>query len=57
MLEESESISRRRRQTGREGNPGVTHAHELVALVAVLALALSVDLTHHETQLQAEQYA
>lgn len=57
MLEESKSISRRRRQTGQEGNPGVTHAHELVALVAVLALALSVDSTPHETPLQAERYA
>jgi hypothetical protein len=43
---------------GQGGNPGVPlHAHELVALVAVVALAVSVDLTLHETRLQTERYA
>jgi hypothetical protein len=57
-ITESESISRRRCQTGQEANLGVhRHAHALVALVAVAAPEVSLDLTLHETQLQAERYA
>jgi hypothetical protein len=56
---EIESISRRRCQMGQEANLGVhRHAHALVALVATVAAPeVSLDLTLHETQLQAEQYA
>jgi hypothetical protein len=54
---ESEFISRKRCQTGQEANLGVDrHAHALMALVAA-APEVSLDLTLHETQLQAERYA
>ena len=53
-----ESISRRRRQKGQVGNLVLSrHAHALVVMVAVGALAVSGDLTLHETLLQAERYA
>jgi hypothetical protein len=55
---ESESISKRRCQMDQEANLGVhRHAHALVALVAAVAPGVSLDLTLHETQLQAERYA
>jgi hypothetical protein len=55
---ESESISKKRRQTDQEANLGVhRHAHALVALVAAVAPGLFLDLTLHGTQLKAERYA
>lgn len=55
---ESESISRRRCQMDLEANLGVhRHAHALVALVVAAPPGVSLDLTLHETQLQAERYA
>jgi len=51
-------ISKRRCQTDQEANLGAhRHAHALVALVAAAAPGLFLDLTLHETQLQAERYA
>ena len=41
-----------------EANLGVhRHAHALVALVVAAPPGVSLDLTLHETQLQAERYA
>jgi hypothetical protein len=55
---ENESISKKRCQTDQEANLGVhRHAHALVALVAAVVPGLFLDLTLHETQLQAERYA
>ena len=52
---ESKSTSKRRRQTDQEANLGVhRYAH---ALVAAVAPGVSLDLTLHETQLQAVRYA
>jgi hypothetical protein len=57
-IESESSISKRRRQTDQEANLGVhRHAHALVALVAAAAPGVFLDLTLHETQLQAERYA